>query len=61
MNEKYLIKGFKSFWYKEMEKKGADGKLDTYFSIKKDFKAKPYLALAQFHVRKAICKLRLSA
>ena len=44
-----------------MEKKGADGKLDTYFSIKKNFKAESYLALAQFHVRKVICKLRLNA
>ena len=61
MIKKYLMKGFKSFWYKEMEKKGADGKLDAYFSIKKDFKAESYLSLEQFHVRNAICKLRLSA
>ena len=39
MIKKYLMKGLKSFWYKEREKKGADGKLDTYFSFKKDFKA----------------------
>ena len=55
------MKGFKSFCYKEMEEKGADGKLDVYFSIKKDFKAESYLSLEQFHVRNAICKLRLSA
>ena len=39
----------------------SNGKLNTYFSIKKDFKAESYLTLEQFHVRKAICKLWLSA
>ena len=34
MTKKYLIKGFKTFWYKEMEHRSTDGKLDTYFSIK---------------------------
>ena len=31
------------------------------FSIKKEFIAKPYLMLEHFYMRKAICKLRLSA
>ena len=61
MIKKYLIKGFKTFWYKEMEQKSTDGKLDTYFSIKKEFTAEPYLMLEKFHLRKALCKLRLSA
>ena len=59
--KKYLIKSFKAFWYKQREEKSADGKLDTYFNIKKEFKSEPYLTLDNFHMRKAICKLRLSA
>lgn len=61
MVKKYLIKCFKTFWYKQREGKSTDGKLDTYFSIKKEFNAEPYLMLETFHVRKAISKLRLSA
>ena len=38
-----------------------DRKLDTYFSVKKEFNTEPYLNLEKFHLRKAICKLRLSA
>ena len=61
MIKKYLVKGFKTFWYKEWEQKSSDGKLDTYFSVKKEFNTEPYLKLEKFHIRKAICKLRLSA
>ena len=57
----YLIKGFRTFWYKEMEQKSTDGKLDTYFRIEKEITAEPYLMLDKFHLRKTICKLRLSA
>ena len=59
--KKYLVKGFKAFWYKQREEKSTDGKLDTYFNIKKEFKSESYLILDNFHMRKAICKLRLSA
>ena len=37
------------------------GRLDTYFSINKEFISEPYLMLEHFYMRKAICKLRLSA
>ena len=60
MIKKYLVKGFKTFWYKEREQKSTDEKLDTYFSVKKEFNTEPYLKLEKFHLRKAICKLRLS-
>ena len=59
--KKLLIKSFKTFWYKQREKNINAGKLDTYFSIKKEFIAEPYLMLEHFYMRKAICKLRLSA
>ena len=56
-----LTKMFKSFWRQEREHKILDGKLDTYFSFKIDFCREPYLDLQQFHLRKAICKSRISA
>ena len=56
-----LTKKFKSFWRQEREKKIVDGKLDAYFSFKTDFGREPYLDLQQFHLRKAICKFRISA
>ena len=60
MIQKLLIKGFKLFWYKQREKNINAGKLDTYFSIKREFIAGPYLMLEHFYIRKVICKLRLS-
>ena len=36
-------------------------KLNTYFTIKQEFSAEPYLRIGKFHLRKAICKLRISA
>ena len=48
MVKKLLIKGFKTFWYKQREKNINAGKLDTYFSIKKEFIATPYLTLEHF-------------
>ena len=67
--KKYSIKGFKSFWHQEMVKNLSYCKLDTsdpiqvdtYFSIKYEFCKEPYLNLEQFHLRKAVCKLRISA
>ena len=41
--KKLLIKGFKTFWFKQREKNINAGKLDTYFSIKKEFIAEPYI------------------
>ena len=43
-----------------MEKNINAGKLDTYFSIKKEFIAEPYLMLEIFYMSKDICKLWLS-
>ena len=60
MIKKLLIKGFKTFWYKQRAKNINAGKLYTYFSIKKEFIAEPYLMLDHFYMKKAICKLRLS-
>ena len=48
MIKKLLIKGFKTFWYKQREKNINAGKLDTYVSIKKEFIAEPYLMLEHF-------------
>lgn len=56
-----LIKGFKSFWQSEKIKKLGEGKLDTYFNVKHKFGKETYLGLGKFHLRKAICKLRISA
>ena len=56
-----LMKSFKTFWYKQRGGKCNDGKLDTYFTIKQEFNAEPYLRLEKFPLRKAICKLRRSA
>ena len=61
MIKKLLIKGFKTLWYKQREKNINAGKLDTYFSTKKEFITGPYLMLENFYMRKAFCKLRLSA
>ena len=61
MIKKLLIKGFKTFWYKQMKKNINVGRLDTYFSINKEFIAEPYSMLEHFYMRKAICKLMLSA
>ena len=59
--ERTLTKKFKSFWRQEREKKILDGKLDTYFSFKTDFYSEPYMDIQQFHLRKAMCNLRISA
>ena len=59
--KKLFIKGFKTFWFKHRKKNINAGKLDTYFRTKKEFIAEPYLMLEHFYLRKAICKLRLSA
>ena len=56
-----LIKGFKSFWHQENAKNLSDGKLYIYFSITYEFCKEPYLNLDKFYLRKAICKLRISA
>ncbi|MEW8546081.1 MAG: hypothetical protein AB2693_21380, partial [Candidatus Thiodiazotropha sp.] len=56
-----LISKYKTFWRQEKDKKVNNGKLDTYFSFKTDFCKEPYLDLQDFHLRKAICKLRISA
>lgn len=56
-----LIKQFKNFWYQERNKNMLDGKLDTYFIVKNVFCREPYLSLEKFHLRKALCKLRISA
>ena len=56
-----LITGFKSFWQQQRGRKILDGKLDTYFSVKYDFYKEPYLNLENFHLRKVICKLRITA
>ena len=37
------------------------GKLDTYLSLKQSFCMEPYLSLGNFHHRRAICKIRISA
>ena len=59
MVKKKLMRGFKTFWNKQ--RSDYDGKLDTYFTFKQEFKTEPYLKLEKFHLRKAICKLRISA
>ena len=61
MIKQLLILGFIIFWYKQREQNINAGKLDTYFSFKKEFIAEPYFMLEHFYMRNAICKLRVSA
>ena len=60
MIKKLLIKGFKTLWYKKREKILMQENL-IHTSVLKEFIAGPYLMLEHFYMRKAICKLRLSA
>ena len=57
-----LIKMYTSYWNQERDKHMNSGKLDTYSSLKKKtFSMVPYLSLTNFHHRRAICKIRISA
>ena len=56
-----LITIIKSFWRQQSGVKIHDGKLNTYFSVKCDFYEELYINLENFCLRKAICKLRISA
>lgn len=59
--QRKLIKDYKSFWEKERVDRMQEGKLDTYFSIKRNFGMEKYLILDTFSHRKALCQLRISA
>ena len=61
ITKRTLMKKYKLFRRQERERNLSDGKLDTHFSFKTDFCREPYLDLHQFHLRKAICKFRISA
>ena len=56
-----LIKKCISYWNQERDKHMNSGKLDTCFSVKQTFSMEPYLSLTNFHHRRAICKMRISA
>ena len=56
-----LIKTFLASWDKKRTEAFISGKLDTYFGIKKAFEREPYLCMSKFSLRKALCKLRISA
>ena len=56
-----LIKTFLASWDKKRTETFISGKLDTYFGIKKCFEREPYLCMSKFSLRKALCKLRISA
>ena len=56
-----LIKQYMSYWNEERNAHMFSGKLDTYFSLKQSFCMEPYLSLVNFHNRRAICKIRISA
>ena len=56
-----LIKTFLASWDKKRTEALISGKLDTYFGIKKSFEREPYLCMSKFSLRKALCKLRISA
>ena len=42
MVKRYLIKCFKTFWYKQREGKSTDGKLDTYEGVSKSFEPQAF-------------------
>ena len=56
-----LIKQYSSYWNQERSKHLLSGKLDTYFNLKQSFCFEPYLSLTNFHHRRAISKIRISA
>lgn len=58
-----LCESFKLFWKNKRTEILSQGnsKLENYFNLKKDFTHEPYLSVKDFHVRKAICKMRISA
>ena len=56
-----LIKQYSSYWIQERSKHLLSGKLDTYFNLKQSFCFEPYLSLTNFHHRRAISKIRISA
>ena len=41
--------------------KEPEGKLDTYFKIKKCFSRETYLSINNFRLRRALCQIRISA
>lgn len=56
-----LIRQFKLYWNDERNKSVSSGKLTTYFNIKKKFNLERYLLLDNFNLRRAMCRLRISA
>ena len=58
-----LCESFKKFWLTkrlDILSKG-ESKLENYFSLKSDFVQEAYLSIKDFHIRRAICKMRISA
>ena len=39
----------------------SESKLENYFNLKSDFVQETYLSIKDFHIRRAICKMRISA
>ena len=58
-----LCESFKEFWInKRLDIVSKhESKLENYFNLKSDFVQEKYLTIKDFHVRRAICKLRISA
>jgi hypothetical protein len=56
---KKLFHSFLDYWNKKS--KEPEGKLDTYFKIKKCFSRETYLSINNFRLRRALCQIRISA
>lgn len=58
-----LCESFKTFWLKKKTEilSLGNSKLDNYFKLKTNFEQENYLLLPDFSVRRAICRIRISA
>ena len=54
-----LCHSFLNYWNKKS--KEPEGKLDTYFKIKKCFSRETYLSINNFRLRRVLCQIRISA
>ena len=58
-----LCDSFKKFWVAKRSSTLLQGnsKLENYFNLKVNFVKESYLSIKDFHIRRALCKMRISA
>jgi len=58
-----LCNSFKTFWLVKRSETLSQGnsELENYFNLKTDFVKEAYLSIKDFSIRRAICKMRISA